>query len=225
MTMGAGGLLKEIPARPLPRAAAAAEPRHAEPRIAALILAAGQSRRMGRINKLLEEIDGAPMVARVVDAVISSRTDPIFVVVGHEADRVRAALAGRDLQFVDNPAYAEGLSTSLKHGVAALPQDGDGVLVCLGDMPRIDAAEIDALIEAFDPAAGRSICVPTFDGKRGNPVLLGHRFFAEIQEISGDVGARQLIGAYPDLIVEVAMDGDGVLLDIDTPQALKKARI
>ncbi|MDP6389315.1 MAG: molybdopterin-binding/glycosyltransferase family 2 protein [Alphaproteobacteria bacterium] len=227
MTMGAGGLLKEIPARPLPRAAAAAaaEPRHAEPRIAALILAAGQSRRMGRINKLLEDIDGAPMVARAVDAVISSRTAPVFVVVGHEADRVRGALAGRDVVFVDNPAYAEGLSTSLKHGVAALPEDADGVLVCLGDMPRIAAAEIDALIDAFDPIVGRSICVPTFDGKRGNPVLLGHRFFAEIQEISGDVGARQLIGAYPDLIVEVAMDGDGVLVDIDTPQALKKARV
>ena len=225
MTMGAGGLLKEIPARPLPRAAVAAEPRHAEPRIAALILAAGQSRRMGGINKLLEEIDGAPMVARAADAVISSRTDPVFVVVGHEADRVRGALAGRDVVFVDNPAYAEGLSTSLEHGVAAVPEDADGVLVCLGDMPRIAAAEIDALIDAFDPVAGRSICVPTFGGKRGNPVLLGHRFFAEIQEISGDVGARQLIGAYPDLIVEVAMDGDGVLVDIDTPQALKKARV
>ena len=225
MTMGAGGLLKEIPARPLPRAAVAAEPRHAEPRIAALILAAGQSRRMGRINKLLEEIDGAPMVARAADAVISSRTDPVIVIVGHEADRVRGALAGRDVVFVDNPAYAEGLSTSLKHGVAALPEDADGVLVCLGDMPRIAAAEIDALIDAFDPVAGRSICVPTFGGKRGNPVLLGHRFFAEIQEISGDVGARQLIGAYPDLIVEVAMDGDGILVDIDTPQALKKARV
>jgi molybdenum cofactor cytidylyltransferase len=229
--LGAGGLLKEIAARPLPRAAAveappvevAAEVPRA-PRIAALVLAAGQSRRMGPDNKLLAEIDGKPMVVRAVEAALASQAEPVIVVTGHQRDRVEAALAGLDLRSVHNPDYAQGLSTSLRRGLAALPAGTDGVVVALGDMPRVEAAAIDRLIAAFDPLEGRAICVPTWDGKRGNPVLFASRFLAEMQEIAGDVGARHLIGEYPDLVAEVAMDetdaGHGVLLDVDTPEAL-----
>ena len=229
--MGAGGLLKEIAARPLPRAEAveappvevAAEVPRA-PHIAALVLAAGQSRRMGPDNKLLAEVDGKPMVVRAVEAVLASRAEPVIVVTGHQRDRVAAALAGLDLLRVHNPDYAQGLSTSLHRGLAALPAGIDGVVVALGDMPRVEATAIDRLIAAFDPLEGRAICVPTWDGKRGNPVLFARRFLAEMQEIAGDVGARHLIGEYPELVAEVAMDeteaGRGVLLDVDTPEAL-----
>jgi molybdenum cofactor cytidylyltransferase len=225
--MGAGGLLKEIAARPLPRAAAVEAPPVEVPRapqIAALVLAAGQSRRMGPDNKLLAEVDGKPMVVRAVEAVLASQAEPVIVVTGHQRDRVAAALAGLELLSVHNPDYAQGLSTSLHRGLAALPAGTDGVVVALGDMPRVEAAAIDRLIAAFDPLEGRAICVPTWDGKRGNPVLFARRFLAEMQEIAGDVGARHLIGAYPELVVEVAMDateaGHGVLLDVDTPEAL-----
>jgi len=225
MRLGAGGLLKEIPSRPLPRAeaeaerqaAAAAAPR--APRIAALVLAAGLARRMGS-NKLLAPIEGVPMVARAVDAALSSQAEPVIVVVGNEAERVKAALAGRDVTFVANPDFAEGLSASLKRGIAAVPATSDGALVCLGDMPRVAASDLDRLIAAFNPVEGRAICVPVREGKRGNPVLWGRRFFAEILGVAGDVGAKHLIGAYPEAVAEVAMDGDGVLIDIDTPQAL-----
>jgi molybdenum cofactor cytidylyltransferase len=226
MRMGAGGLLTEIPTRPLPRASATAPsvetPR--APRIAALVLAAGQSRRMGALNKMIADVEGQPMVARVVDAVMASQAKPVVVVTGHDPDAVRSALAGRELTFVHNPQYAEGLSTSLRVGLAALPDDVDGVVVCLGDMPRVGAETLNRLIAAYNPVEGRAICVPTVNGKRGNPVLWDRRFFPEMQDLAGDVGARHLIGAHGDLVCEVAMEEAGVLIDIDTPEALKALR-
>lgn len=220
MAMGAGGLLKEIPARPLPRAEATATAVPSAPRIAALILAAGQSRRMGPENKLLAEIDGTPMVKRVAETIGASQADLVVAVVGHEADRVSAALADTEATIVVNANYAEGLSTSLVAGVNALPDDVDGVVVCLGDMPRVDAKTIDRLIAAFDPLEGRAICVPTFDGKQGNPILLARRFFNEMTDITGDRGARHLIDGYPELTCEVEMTADGILVDVDTPEML-----
>ena len=109
-----------------------------------------------------------------------------------------------------------------RSGLAALPETADGALVCLGDMPRVAAADIERLIDAFNPVEGRAIIVPTRHGKRGNPVLWAKRFFPEMQEIAGDVGARHLIGAYPESVAEVEMASDGVLTDIDTPQALAR---
>ncbi len=218
MRMGVGGLLKEIPSRPLPRAATAAVP--AVSCIGAIVLAAGQARRMGAINKLMAEVDGVPMVVRAVVAALASRADPVVVVTGHEPERVRMALRGRRVLFAHNPSFAQGLSTSLGAGVAALPAGSDGVVVCLGDMPRVTAAHIDRLIAAFDPFEGRAICVPTWRGKRGNPALFARRFFAEMSELKGDVGAKHLIGDYEDLVAEVVMVDDGVMVDIDSPQAL-----
>ena len=225
MTMGAGGLLTDIPTRPLPRSdvdreAAPSGP----PSIAAVILAAGQSRRMGQVNKLLAKIGGQPMVTWVVDAALASQVAAVYVIVGHEGDKVRRALADRKVTFVENPDYEAGLSTSLKRGIAALPGDIDGAVICLGDMPQVTAAEINRLIAAFKPLEGRAICLPTYDGKRGNPVLWAKRFFHEMQDIEGDVGARHLIGVHDNLITEVEMAGAGVLVDIDTPQALADAK-
>jgi molybdenum cofactor cytidylyltransferase len=217
--MGVGGLLKDIPGRPAPRASAPESPPR-PPRVAALVLAAGQSRRMGPVNKLLAEVDGRPMVAHAVDAALASKAQPVVVVTGHEPERVRAALAGRNVTFAHNALYAEGLSGSLRAGLDALPADIDGVVICLGDMPSVAASHIDRLIAAFDPAGGRTICVPTFNGKRGNPVLWARRYFAEMREVAGDVGARHLIGAHADEISEVAMADTSVLEDLDTPDAL-----
>lgn len=225
MRMGAGGLLKDVSLRPLPREAAVRGGgmmvvSARAPKIAALVLAAGLSRRMGPVNKLLAVVDGAPMLAHVIDAVASSKVRPVIVVLGHEADRIRAALAERNVTFVDNPDYANGLAASLKRGIAALPSDVDGAVICLGDMPDVRAAHIDRLIAAFDPIEGRSICVPTFNGKRGNPVLFDRRYFTEMASLSGDTGARHMIGAHAEAVCEVAMGDEGVLIDLDTPEAL-----
>jgi molybdenum cofactor cytidylyltransferase len=223
--MGVGGLLAEIPSRPLPRAQATPLPASPRPtQIAALVLAAGQSRRMGAVNKLLIAIDGKPMLRHAVDAVLAAGIAPVVVVTGHEHTAIETALAGLPVAFAANPDYAQGLSTSLRHGLAALPEGIDGALVVLGDMPRVEPAELRTIVGAFSPNEGRAIVVPTRHGKRGNPVLWGRQFFAEMQELGGDVGARHLIGAYPEAVAEVEMAGDGVLTDIDTPQALARLK-
>ena len=228
MRMGSGGLLAEIPSRPLPRAEATPEHRPAAKpagaRIGALLLAAGQSRRMGGPNKLLAEVDGAPMVAHVARRLLASRARPIIAVLGNQADAVDAALGKLPVERVRNPEFAGGLSTSVKRGIAALPRDLDGALVCLGDMPLISGRHIDRLIAAFNPLEGRAIVVPTRRGKRGNPVLWSKRFFPEMAELAGDVGAKHLIGEHAELVAEVEMDDDAILVDIDTPEALEALR-
>jgi molybdenum cofactor cytidylyltransferase len=216
VAMGVGGLLMEIPLRPQPREE---RPVAAAPKIGAVVLAAGASSRMGS-NKLLAQVEGKPMAKRVVDAVLGSKASPVIVVTGNKAEAVREALAGCGVAFVDNPDFSTGLSSSLKLGLKALPENCGGAVIVLGDMPAVTPALIDQLIAAFNPTEGRAICVATHAGKRGNPVLFARRFFEEIESIEGDVGARGLIGAYPELVCEVEADSDAPLIDIDTPEDL-----
>jgi molybdenum cofactor cytidylyltransferase len=223
MGMGVGGLLKETHERAQPRSAASSHRNSAAsaPRIAAIVLAAGQSRRMGARNKLLASVDGVPMVVRAVDAAIAGVNAGVYVVTGHEHEQVARVLAGRDVHLLHNSRYADGLSTSLARGLIALPEDVDGALVCLGDMPRVTMAHIEDLVEAFDPLQGRAICVPLWEGKRGHPVLWARQFFAEMCDIKGDVGARHLLGEYAELVSEIPVGDDGVLVDVDSPAALR----
>jgi molybdenum cofactor cytidylyltransferase len=219
--LGVGGLLMEIVTRPQPRAEPAPEKGR---NIAAVVLGAGRSSRMGGPNKLLAQIAGRPLVRIVVEEALGSRARPVIVVTGHQRERLEAALAGLPVKFVHNPNYAEGLGTSLKAGIAALPGDADGAIVCLGDMPQVDAALIDRLIGAFDPAMGALVVVPTIDGKRGNPVVWSRRFFPDLMTVEGDVGARHLIGRYNEVVAEVALTGTAALTDIDTPEALEAVK-
>ena len=218
--MGVGGLLMEIVTRPQPREEPAADGR----KIAAVILAAGRSTRMGGPNKLTAEISGKPLVRIAAEQALASRARPVVVVTGHERDRVEAALKGLNVQRVHNPDFAAGLSTSLKAGLAALPHDIDGAIICLGDMPQVRADLIDKLIAAFDPERGALVVVPSIAGKRGNPVVWSRRFFPDLMAVEGDVGARHLIGEHAELVCEVEMETDGVLIDIDTPDALAALR-
>ena len=224
MGMGVGGLLKEIPLRPRPREEAEDDEDRArrEPHVAALVLAAGQSRRMVSANKMLVEVDGRAMVRHAAEAALASRTCPVVVVTGHAPEAVAGALQGLDVTLVHNPDFADGLSTSLRTGIAALPGDADAVAVMLGDMPRVGPAVIDRLIAAYNPAEGRAIVVPTHRGKRGNPVLWDRRFFEAMRTVGGDTGARHLIGEHEELVAEVELPDDAVLLDIDTPEALAR---
>ena len=220
--MGVGGLLTEIASRPQPRDERPAEfPRL--PRIAAIVLAAGLSSRMGS-NKLLAEVGGKPLIHHAVEAALGSAAAPVVVVTGNSADQLRRALAPLAPRFVDNPDFSKGLSASLKCGLRSLPDDIDGAVVLLGDMPGVTSALIDKLIASFDPSEDRAICVATRHGKRGNPVLWARRFFPEMLTIEGDVGARQLIGQNAELVCEVEAGDDAPLTDIDTPEALSAYR-
>ena len=221
MSMGVGGLLAEIGTRPQPREVA---PPPGTPRVAVIVLAAGQSRRMGRLNKLVQTLGSKPLVAYPVDAALASTAAEVVVVTGNEPERVEAALAGREVRIVHNPDFAQGLAGSLKAGIRALGDDVDGAVICLGDMPRITGQHLDRLIATFDPEAQKSIVVPTVDGKRGNPVLWGRRHFQAILALAGDVGARALIGQNASEVAEVAMEDDAALVDIDTTAALDAIR-
>ena len=219
--MGVGGLLMEIVTRPQPREEPAAESKR---RVAAIVLAAGRSTRMGAVNKMLAEIGGKPLVRIAAEQAIASHAQPVIVVTGHEREKVGAALKGLPVRLVHNKDFAEGLGTSLKTGIGAVPEEADAAIVCLGDMPQVDVALINRLIAAFDPERGALVVVPNIEGRRGNPVVWSRRFFHDLMSIQGDVGARHLIGNYAEAVVEVPVAGDAALTDVDTPESLSAVK-
>ena len=219
--MGVGGLLMEIVTRPQPREEAQPEKGR---RIAAVVLAAGRSTRMGAVSKLIAEIGGKPLVRIAAEQALASHASPVIVVTGHERERVEAALKGLPVRLVHNPDYAEGLGTSLKAGIAAVPAEADGAIVCLGDMPQVSSALIDKLVAAFDPERGALVVVPSIAGRRGNPVVWSRRFFHDLAQVQGDIGARYLIGSYAEAVVEVLVADDAALTDVDTPESLSAVK-
>lgn len=213
MNMGVGGLIRSA------HDESEAEPPVPKPRIGALVLAAGRSTRMGGINKLPCDCQGVPLLSRAVDAACASRIAQVMVVTGFEAALVETVLADRPVSFTHNPVFDQGVSSSLRCGLRAMPQDMDAVLVMLGDMPQITADQIDSLLKAFDPDAP-AIVVPERDGRRGNPVLWPRRYFAEMYAISGDVAACGLLERHADKVKLVRITSDPILADVDTPDAL-----
>ncbi|RST86320.1 4-diphosphocytidyl-2C-methyl-D-erythritol kinase [Aquibium carbonis] len=217
--MGVGGLLMEIPTRPQPRERLSPA---AKPVVHAVLLAAGRSSRMGGPNKLMADFDGQPLLARTARRVLASRAAETVVVLGHQAERARAALDGLAVRIVLNSDYATGLSASLKAGVRALPPEAAGALVILGDMPGISAADLDRLVAAFEEAGGQAIVRATFHGKRGNPVILPRALFADVEALTGDTGARHIVESGAADVVDVEI-GEGAFLDVDTPEAMHAA--
>jgi molybdenum cofactor cytidylyltransferase len=191
--------------------------------IAAVVLAAGRSTRMGTNNKLLADVGGKPMVRRAVEAALGSEAAPVLVVTGHQAARVRGALAGLDVAFVHNGDYARGLSASLAAGIRALPSAVAGTLVLLGDMPHIVPGHLDRLIAAFRDEGG-AVIVPVHAGERGNPVLWPRAFFAQILGLEGDAGAKRLLATPAARVRELDLGTDAIFLDVDTAEALAQAR-
>jgi molybdenum cofactor cytidylyltransferase len=185
--------------------------------VAAILLAAGESRRWGADNKLLAPVGGEPMVRRTAEAILNSVVRPVLVVTGHESDAIRAALAGLPLSFHHAPDFAEGMSASLKAGVAAVSDACTGALICLADMPFVSPDTLDRLAAAH---TGQAALFPTCQGKRGNPVLLARSLFADIMRLGGDEGARTILKAIPDQVGELAIDDPGVLRDVDRPDML-----
>ena len=173
---------------------------------------------------LCGEIGGKPLVRIAAEQLVASQASPVIVVTGHQHEQVEQALSGLAVRFVRNLDYARGLGTSLGAGIAALPVEADGAVVCLADMPQVDTALIDRLIGAFDPERGALVVVPTHDGQRGNPVLWARRFFADLMKIDGDIGARNLIRDNAEAVAEVAVSGNGTLIDVDTPDALRSVK-
>jgi molybdenum cofactor cytidylyltransferase len=199
-------------------------------RVGAIVLAAGQASRFRAgggtdLTKLVAKLDGKPIVRRAVEAALAARARPVVVVTGYARDSVEAALADLDIRVAFNPRFASGLASSLSAGVSVLPKDVVGALVLLGDMPWIEPTLIDTLIDAFLARKGPLAAVPLREGRRGNPVLLGRELFEVALRLTGDEGARRLIGALSvDELVEVEASGVGATFDVDTPSDLAAAR-
>ena len=184
--------------------------------IHAVLLAAGRSERMGSNNKLLLNVDGIPLVRKSAINILNSNVKSMTVVTGFDENKIVNALSGLNVNFVKNINFREGLSSSLKAGLASITPSPSAVIICLADMPKIQPEHINQLIENFDPLKGWEICIPTNNGKRGNPVLIGSRFFPYIFETSGDFGAKQVMKQHSDKIVEVEIGTSDIHFDIDT---------
>ncbi len=182
------------------------------PQIAAIVLAAGQSKRAGPVNKLLSPINGKVMVRTVVETLAALPIDPVVVVTGFEAPEIEAALSGCPVIFAHNPDYADGMGGSIGCGISALPEGVDGALICLGDMPHVNASTINGLIEAL---SDKGISVPVMGGRQGNPVLFASSHFAALKSITGDKGGKKIMQANAGYVREVPVDDDGIFIDHD----------
>ena len=216
--LGVGGLLKEIPARPQPRGGLPPVP--GRPRVAAIVLAAGAARRMRGRDKLLETVDGRPVLRVVAEAAVASRADDVVVVLPPESEARAAALAGLAATVAEASDWAEGMAASLRAGLAVVADRAEAVVVLLADMPEVGAADIDRLIAGFDPEEGREIVrAVAADGTPGHPVLFGRRFFESLAALRGDRGAREVLAEAGEFVVEVSTGGRRALTDLDTPEA------
>jgi molybdenum cofactor cytidylyltransferase len=191
--------------------------------LATIVLAAGLSRRWGTDNKLTALIEGRAMVARAVEVALAATARPVIVVLGHEPDLVCSALEGLPVVFQTAPDFAAGMSASLKAGIAAVPEDCDGALICLGDMPWVRPATLDYLGDVFGLGGPDLALVPTYRGEWGNPVLLGRALFPDIARLTGDRGARALLAAVPARVREIPVDDPGILRDADQPSEILAA--
>ena len=187
--------------------------------ISAVILAAGESRRMGKQNKLLLPIGGEALLVKLVASVCASDVGQVLVVIGHEAEKIRRELNEFPLNFVYNPNFSEGMTTSIKYGVKVVSHECDGLLICLGDMPFINTSEINKLIHAYakNRIKGEGlIVVPVFKRQRGNPVLFSIEFRNDILEHKIESGCKEVIMKNSDSVMEIEMDDEKMLLDVDT---------
>ncbi|MEP3278390.1 MAG: molybdopterin-binding/glycosyltransferase family 2 protein [Stappiaceae bacterium] len=219
--LGVGGLLMDIVSRPIPRSGITGTSETSS-QIGALILAAGRSSRMGGPNKLLAEFDGKPLIRLATENALASNANPVTIVTGHMHEAIENAVAGLNVNLVHNSEFAHGLSTSLRAGIAALPPELDAALIMLADMPGIGIDQINTLIRAYSPLQGTHIVVPTDNGKRGNPVIWSRRYFSDLTSLSGDIGARHIIEASPEAVVEIEL-GQAARLDVDTPEMMSSA--
>jgi len=217
--MGAGGLLMEIASRPLPRALAKSVKKR-EKKIMGVILAAGNSTRMGQDNKLLKNIGGASLVRNTAIEMLKSDIDSCSIVLGYQSDKVAAAIKDLNISLILNPLWEEGQASSLKAALNTLDTSYSDLLVMLGDLPGVKSKHINKVIEGHLLTDNRKskITIPSFNGKKGNPVIWGRSFFSDLSNLEGDVGGRALFGQHPAAINLIDMGDKAVVTDTDTPE-------
>ena len=190
------------------------------PRVGAVILAAGSSRRAGPKNKLLQNIEGEVMIRRVIQTALEASLTPCIVVLGHEADQVREALSGLPVQLIQNTRHPEGMGASIAVGVEAMAStDVDAAFVILGDMPYVRAEDLRKLMHARSTSTKHMVIRPVSQAgeirRPGNPVLWPRDYFSALTQLTGDVGGKKILKTAGDVVLEIEIDHHGVLRDID----------
>ena len=185
--------------------------------IAAIVLAAGESRRMGEVNKLHLPILGVPLLRHSVETLLAANLGEILVVLGHQSADTQALLEGLSVRSVINNDYASGQMTSVHCGLGSLRQPCEGVIIALGDQPALMVSDITCLVGAFFARDGGDVVVPEFEGKRGNPIIISSRCQQEIITGKYNFGCRRFIEKNPELVRTVDMPGPSVVIDLDTP--------
>ena len=188
--------------------------------VAALLMAAGLSKRARPHNKLLAPAPDDPaarlMVRASAETLLASRAHPIIVVTGYQSKEIEDALVNLKITFAHNPDFSSGMGRSIAAGINAIPNSVIGAIVALGDMPSLSPNTLDAMITAFGKSTAHSICIPNQDGRRGNPVLFGRKHFAELTELSGDQGGKAIVEANSNAVIEEIVSDPGVHKDFDT---------
>jgi molybdenum cofactor cytidylyltransferase len=194
------------------------------PAIAGVILAAGMSTRMGSPKQLLK-LGDRYLLQLVVEAAVKSKLEKIYLVLGYQHERILGKLHGLrknpKIEILHNPGFEEGMSSSVKCGVGAAQSDFDAVMFLLGDQPFVSPKMINRLLTEYNKS-DRQICVPAFQGRRGNPAIFGSFFFKQLINISGDKGGRQIIQDNPEDVLVLPIKDPKALFDIDNPEDLKK---
>jgi molybdenum cofactor cytidylyltransferase len=182
--------------------------------ISAILLAAGQSKRMGELKQLMP-FGQSTIVEQAVDNLLGSAVDEVIVVVGYKAEDVMNAIAAKPIKLVINPNYEQGMSTSIMAGLKSVHSRVQGVMLALGDQPLVNSQTINRLIEEFYNH-DKGIAVPTYQGRRGHPIIFAIKYKKQLLKLRGDVGGRKVIKDYPDDVLEVAVDSESVIADFDT---------
>ncbi|WP_227764875.1 molybdenum cofactor cytidylyltransferase [Zhaonella formicivorans] len=189
-------------------------------KIAVVILAAGKASRMGRTKQLLPWGEST-LLGSTIDLYTGAKVDEVIVVVGHCAAEIRAALKDKAVRWVENKAYEQGMSTSLKAGIEALNDGVSAVLLALGDLPLLKKETIRCMLKIYKNNNCK-IVIPYYHNKRGNPVLISRELFPELLAIQGDQGAREVIKKYESQVYKLPVDDPGILQDVDTWEDYKR---
>lgn len=186
--------------------------------VSAIILAAGESRRMGQLKQLLP-LGDSTILERTIDKILGSTVNEVIVVLGHQAAEVRQKIAGRPIKIVVNPDYPKGMASSIAAGLKFVDSQAEAVMLVLGDQPYVDSLTINRLIDAF-ASHNKGIAIPTYQGQRGHPLIFSRKYDEPLARLSGDIGGREIISQHPEDVLEVAVNCPGVVTDIDTPPDL-----
>ena len=187
-------------------------------KVAAIVLAAGLSKRMGETNKLLAQFNGKSLLQHVLSNLTGSNVDQIVIVTGHESEKVAQQISDSSIDLVNNTDFKKGLSSSIKAGIERIQSSCDAVLIMQADMPFVDASVLNKIISAFHD--NDDIVIPRYQSQTGNPLLWSNNYFEQLKQLSGDQGAKQILADYQDQIIYVDVDNIGILVDIDDPDSL-----